>query len=150
MTVGCLLGQSVSQYTLVYCDVGARQGRGCIAIQSLCPRHSQAGRWAGRAGHAEGAQARRGRAQGAGTVRARAGLAGRRWAQAAGWGARWERHGLGEQGRAAGTLGGRGLGAGSAAWARGLARAVHSVHSACFRPDLTLYFFLSQIFGHCS
>ena len=32
MTVGCLLGQSVSQYTLVYCDVGARQGLYCNTV----------------------------------------------------------------------------------------------------------------------
>ena len=61
MTVGCLLGQSVSQYTLVYCDVGARQGRGCIAIQSLCPWHSQAGRWAGGWGALGAQQAQAGR-----------------------------------------------------------------------------------------
>ena len=43
---------------------------------------------------------------------------------------------------AAGAEGAReacGLGAGRAAWARGLARAVHLVHSACFRPGLTQY-----------
>ena len=57
---------------------------------------------------------------------------------------RWAR-GMGV-GRAAWALGARhglwarGMGARRAAWARRLARAVHSVHSACFQPGLTRYF----------
>ena len=41
--------------------------------------------------------------------------------------------------RHTGARSSRGTGAGRAAWARGLASAVHLVHSTCFWPGLTQY-----------
>ena len=112
----------------------------------------QAQAWA--LGHARGARtgARRTDGQALGVQ----GRAGRLWAQAAGTGEREERNsrargarrqlggrrarGRAQQAWARSALGvgargvgpGRGLGAGRATWAPGQARAVHSVHSACF------------------
>ena len=88
-----------------------------------------AGRWAGRARSA--------------------GLAGRRWAQAQAGCRRVAgasgRRGTGARGaRGRQTRGARVTGAGRAALAHGLARAVHLVHLACFLAWFDSVLFLSQ------
>ena len=87
----------------------------------------------------------RGWALGAHEARGRARQAvGREGVQASG---RAGARGAGARGAGARGTGARGTGVRArssrrgrrAAWARRLARAVHSVHSACFRPGLTRY-----------
>ena len=80
------------------------QQKGKAAGQRAAGRWACVGRWAGRGSRRWGARARRERVRGAAAVHGQ---------RAAGTGARRERHG-------------------GKRWARGLARAVHSVHSAWF------------------
>ena len=117
------------------------------ATRPTRPRHG--------AGLAAGERARSGRARGMQEVGARARVrqaSGRGTTGVGRWGARGAGAAAGAQGAgvAAGTRsargnrrkGGRiarGTGAGCSTWARGLARAVHLVHSACFSPGLTQY-----------
>ena len=122
-----ILGQPVSQDGRLCRDtaqVGVGQGeRACWACRA---RATGWRAWGARAWRAAGAGARSRRTTG------RAGRAGS-WAvgacgrgrQASGWqaAARWARGAC-----AAGARQARSLGAGRAAWARGLARNVHSVH----------------------
>ena len=108
---------------------GARaSGSWALARRAGGRAERAAGRWLGaQAGVRNGQLALAGRASG---TAGRAGHAGS-WALGA---------------RAAGhSRPGRGLGAGRAAWAPGLAGAVHLVHSAVFGP-VRLSIFLSQIF----
>ena len=105
----------------MYCDMGARQGMGCIAKQSLCPRHGQAGRTGER---------------GAG----RAGGVRRRGAQVLGAGRRWVArvHGRWALGRwARGTAQAR---AGGAGWAK----LGHCATDPILTQFLDLILFLSQ------
>ena len=111
--------QVVSQYNLEY--RGMRQGCMCRKTGS-CVVIQQVGRWGARAA---GVRARAGarvwaRTEAQASARARQASGSWAQAQAGGSGAR--------QGAAT-----RGLGAGRAAWLR----AVHSVHSICFRFGLT-------------
>ena len=139
---GWLDGRSVLQYTSCIAigkgaglgvhrrgrAAGAGVGAGACAGPADGRRaRGQAG--AGRAGarRAQGVRAdagRRRQALGAGGRRSR-GRAQQSWARGA--------LGLGVRGAERGP-------AGRAAWAPGLARAVHSVHSACFWPGSTRYF----------
>ena len=152
--IGWLLG-GVSQYNLECCSL--RQGCLCHKTGRCVSRQQGLGSWG--AGHAAGAQARRGRAWGAQQERWKgAGRAdGRRTARGArAAGAQSGRctggksagardtcgrarvaRAAGRAGRAAGAL----LGAlGPRPGRTGWPWAVHSVHSARFRSDLTLYF----------
>ena len=111
----------------------ARDRAACVARQATVLRHG-----AGRAGPARGALGRRQQARAGGKRQARA---------RTGSGTAWERRGAvgarrGHGRRAAGARQARGGGTtgaqpGSAGWPRD----VHSVHSACFWPDLTQYCF---------
>ena len=122
----------------------------CIAIQSPCPRHSQAGRWTGRWERGWASWARR---QALGSGRWGAGAAGARARR------RQTRRGArsvgGAQVRGAGSSDARGtrqapcLGAGRAACARGLAKgcalSAHSLFSIRFDSVLFLSRFLDII-----
>ena len=111
---------------------------------------TEAASWLGAGLGVQGAAAR---SRSEGMARARGGCAGcRRQARArAGSGTTWARRG-------ARSAGGRAVRARPGRWARGLAKAVHLVHSACFWPGLTRYFpesnfwtlFANPVHEHCS
>ena len=132
MTVGCLLGQSVSQYTLVYCDVVPTTQPSCVGLDA-------GAHWArkARSRRRRGAGASRLWGVGAGASgalkRARVGRAGGRGRQLGKRACRHTRRtGAGRSEREAA----------GAAGALGMARVVHLVHSACFWLGSTRYFSL--------
>ena len=161
-----VVGRIVSQYSSLYCDkgkawtvlqyshrahdtskLGAGQGTGPAAGRVGCAAGRAGRRWGVGAG-AAGARERAG-------MRARAGARARVDAQVAGAQGRAERRrgagaeqeaagarGVRQAGRRCGARGRQALGtrAGDARPGRaGWLRAVHSVHSACFRSGLTRY-----------